>query len=105
MEGSVDLNMRNSLWTGYFDADKLEYPLAVRNFYKGDRFVPFGMRGHKKIKDFFIDLKIPSEIRVSTPILISQDIPVWVCGYRIDERFKVTPDTKKILKVAFIQGF
>ena len=105
MEGSVDLNMRNSLWTGYFDADKLEYPLAVRNFHKGDRFVPFGMRGHKKIKDFFIDLKIPSEIRASTPILISQDIPVWVCGYRIDERFKVTPDTKKILKVAITRGF
>jgi tRNA(Ile)-lysidine synthase len=56
------------------------------------------MKGHKKVKDFFIDLKIPSEMRCATPLLLSKDRPIWICGYRIDERFKVTPDTKKILK-------
>ena len=82
------------------DADKLQYPLVLRNFRPGDRFVPLGMAGQKKIKDFFIDLKIPSEMRVLTPILVSQDTPVWICGYRIDDRFKVTSETRKILKVA-----
>ncbi|MFC1866873.1 tRNA lysidine(34) synthetase TilS [Thermodesulfobacteriota bacterium] len=81
------------------DADRIRYPLIVRNFRPGDRFVPLGMKGHKKVKDFFIDLKIPSYIRASTPILTCLDTPVWICGYRIDDRFKVTPGTKKILKI------
>ena len=87
-----------SPWISYFDADKLTYPLIVRNFKPGDRFVPLGMVGRKKVKDFFIDLKVPSEMRRSTPILLKGDVPIWICGYRIDERYRVTPDTKNILK-------
>jgi tRNA(Ile)-lysidine synthase len=100
MEGDVDLNGTDQPWTAYLDAVKLQYPLILRTHRPGDRFVPLGMNGHKKIKNFFIDLKIPSEMRASTPILVSQDTPVWVCGHRIDDRFKVTSKTKKILKVA-----
>jgi tRNA(Ile)-lysidine synthase len=99
-ERDVDLSWPNQAWKAYLDADKLRYPLILRTLKPGDRFVPLGMNGHKKIKDFFIDLKIPSEKRASTPILVSQDKPVWVCGYRIDDRFKVTSETKRILKVA-----
>jgi len=98
-EVGADHDMGDSEWTAYLDAGRLEYPLLVRNFRPGDRFIPLGMKGHKKIKDFFIDLKVPSEVRAAIPILTSQDKVVWVCGYRIDERFKVTPRTKKILKV------
>ena len=86
-------------FTAYLDADRVEFPLTARNFRPGDRFVPLGMKGHKKIKNFFIDLKVPSEKRASTPILTCGDKVVWVCGIRIDERFKVTPETKKILKI------
>jgi tRNA(Ile)-lysidine synthase len=89
----------DSPWISYFDAEKLSFPLIIRNFKPGDRFVPLGMTGHKKVKDFFVDLKIPTEKRRATPLLLSEDKPIWICGYRIDERFKVTPDTKKILKV------
>ena len=99
LEGHDDFRVNASNHTAYIDGNKAQYPLLVRNFHPGDRFVPLGMKGRKKIKDFFIDLKIPSEMRSVIPILISQDIPVWICGYRIDERFKVTTDTKKILKV------
>lgn len=99
MKGGVDLKRGDSTRTAYLDADKLLYPLIVRNFRPGDRFVPLGMEGHKKIKDFFIDLKIPSGTRSLIPILMSQGTPVWVCGYRIDERFKVTPETRKVLEV------
>ena len=88
-------------WTAFLDADRLCYPLRIRNVRPGDTFVPFGMRGHKKLKDFFIDLKVPSKVRAQTPILIHRDIPIWVCGFRIDDRFKVTRDTKKVLKVTF----
>jgi len=100
MERDTDLNLQNQEWTAYLDADRLQYPLILRNFRPGDRFVPLGMKGHKKIKDFFIDLKIPSEMRAVTPILVNQDTPVWICGHRIDDRFKLTSQTKRILKVA-----
>jgi tRNA(Ile)-lysidine synthase len=89
----------HSPWTVYLDADKLRYPLIVRNMKPGDRFIPFGMAGHKKLKDFFVDLKVPSERRRTTPILVSGNTPVWICGFRIDDRFKVRDDTKKILQV------
>ena len=99
IKGGVDFKRGDSTRTAYLDADKLLYPLVVRNFRPGDRFVPLGMKGHKKIKDFFIDLKIPSGTRSLIPILVSQGTPVWVCGYRIDERVKVTPETRKVLDV------
>ncbi len=85
--------------TAHLDAAKVQYPLIVRNFRPGDRIIPLGMKGHKKVKDLFIDLKIPSDIRAMTPILTSRDHSVWVCGYRIDDRFKVTPSTERVLKV------
>jgi tRNA(Ile)-lysidine synthase len=85
--------------TAFLDADKVRYPLRVGNFSPGDRFVPLGMKGHKKIKDFFVDRKVPAAERYTTPIVFSEDTPVWICGYRMDERFKVTLETKKILKI------
>ena len=94
---SVD--MEDSPWTAYFDAEKIVFPLTIRNYRQGDRFIPLGMKGHRKLKDFFIDLKIPSEERRSVPILICRGVPVWVCGYRVDDRFKIEPDTEKVLKV------
>lgn len=99
LESRTGSNWEASPWISHLDADKLSYPLILRNFKPGDRFVPLGMAGHKKVKDFFIDLKIPSEMRGATPILLCKDRPIWICGYRIDERYKITPDTKKILKV------
>ena len=83
----------------FLDAEHIDYPLEIRNFKPGDRFVPLGMIGHRKLKDFFIDLKVPSGTRRQIPILICRNKPVWICGLRIDDRFKVTPDTKKVLKV------
>jgi tRNA(Ile)-lysidine synthase len=93
------LHLRAPAWTAFLDAQKLRFPLTLRTFKAGDRFIPFGMRGHKKLKDFFVDIKVPMEQRRSTPILCCDDTPVWICGYRMDDRFKVTPETKKILKV------
>jgi tRNA(Ile)-lysidine synthase len=90
--------------TAFLNADRLAYPLLIRNFRPGDRFVPLGMTGHRKIKDFFIDMKIPSETRRRIPLLIYRDTPIWVCGFRIDHRFRVTARTKKMLKVGLIDN-
>jgi tRNA(Ile)-lysidine synthase len=93
------LRLRGSKGTALLDAEKLRFPLTLRTFKAGDRFIPFGMKGHRKLKDFFVDLKVPMERRRTTPILCSSDNPVWVCGFRIDERFRVMPETRRILKV------
>ena len=57
------------------------------------------MKGSKKVKDFFIDLKVPTEKRERVPLLISKGKVVWVVGYRISECFKVDKETKRILKI------
>jgi tRNA(Ile)-lysidine synthase len=103
VDGSEDIIEDVSKSTAWLDADKLSFPLIVRNFRHGDRFVPMGMTGHKKVKNFFIDLKVPSEQRTLTPLVISGDSIVWICGYRIDERFKVTEQTKRRLKITMKQ--
>jgi len=95
----VDLDGTLPPDTAYIDSGRISFPLLARNSKPGDRFIPLGMNGSKKIKDFFIDQKIPSETRSRIPILVNGDMPVWVCGYRIDDRFKVTTSTKNILKV------
>lgn len=82
----------------YFDLEKLA-TLSVRTFIPGDRFVPLGMAKATKLKDFFIAHKIPREERRQLPLLLSGQDIIWVVGYRIDERFKVTKDTKRVLKV------
>ncbi|MBN2033917.1 MAG: tRNA lysidine(34) synthetase TilS [Deltaproteobacteria bacterium] len=97
------LPFRGSVWRAFLDGEKLRFPLTLRLFKPGDRFIPFGMKGHKKLKDFFVDLKVPMEQRRSTPILCCDDKPAWVCGFRIDDRFKVTPQTKKIMKITLGQ--
>lgn len=97
-ENNGGLNGVESSWISYFDAEKVTFPLILRNIEPGDRFVPLGMTGHKKVKDFFVDLKMPFETRRSTPILLSNNEPIWICGFRIDDRYKVTPETKRILK-------
>lgn len=99
IEREIDPRSDISGLTAFMDADKIHYPLRIRNFRPGDRFIPLGMKGQKKIKDFFIDRKVPTSIRVTTPILFGRDDVLWVCGFRIDERVKITEGTKRVLKV------
>ena len=73
--------------------------LTVRTFLAGDRFTPLGMKSMVKLKDFFISSKIPKDDRKVIPLLFSDNDIIWVIGQRIDERFKITSQTRKILKV------
>ncbi len=90
--------------TAFLDAGRITYPLEIRSFRAGDRFVPLGVGGHKKVKDFFQDLKVPSEVRRTVPILTCRGTLLWVGGFRIDERFKITPDTQKVLKASLFKN-
>lgn len=85
--------------TGFFDRDALSFPLVLRNFRQGDRFTPLGMTGTQKIKNFFINKKVPRKERARCPILLCRGKIIWVAGYRIDESAKVKTSTKNVLKV------
>ena len=85
--------------TGYFDYDKLSFPLKVRTRRNGDRFVPLGHKSEKKLKDFFIDQKIDRKKRDEIPLILSKDKIIWLASLRISDEFKVTAETKKILKI------
>lgn len=84
-----------------FDFECVKMPLTVRLRKKGDTISPLGLRGYKKLKDLFIDKKIPIRERNSIPIVTMRDQPIWVAGICIDNRVKVTPDTRRILKLTF----
>jgi tRNA(Ile)-lysidine synthase len=89
--------------TAFLDAEKIEYPLMIRNVRPGDRFVPHGMAGRKKLKDFFIDRKIPREMRSRLPLLVQGEAVIWVCGHRTDDRFRVHAETRRILRVDLME--
>jgi tRNA(Ile)-lysidine synthase len=88
--------------TALMDYESLRFPLKMRNFRPGDRFYPLGVKGTQKLKDFFIDHKVPRFERPKVPLLISGEMIAWIAGYRIDERVKVTEKTKKVLKVMVV---
>jgi len=83
----------------YIDYDKISGALAIRNFRTGDRFRPLNGKGEKKLSDFFIDLKIPLHRRKNIPLLVCESGIVWIVGYQIDDRFKLTDKTKRILRL------
>jgi tRNA(Ile)-lysidine synthase len=78
------------------DADKLIYPLIMRPWQEGDRFKPLGMKGYKKLSDFFIAQKVPLTWKAKIPILVNGNGEIiWVAGYRQDDRYKVTASTTR----------
>lgn len=88
-------------WAMIVDADLLSYPLHIRPWRTGDRFVPSGMKGRsKKLQDYFVDLKIPVSRRGRIPILDSPQGIVGVLGFRQDERFQVSDCTRRCLVIS-----
>ena len=80
------------------DADKINFPLIIRNRKPGDRFFPLGAPGEKKLKDFFIDRKIPRERRGAIPLVVDSDGTIlWVVGYEVNNSVKVTPGSKRFV--------
>jgi tRNA(Ile)-lysidine synthase len=94
-----DFKIRKEASIACLDLDKLEFPLLVRKWQEGDYFQPLGMTGFKKLSDFLIDEKIPLHQKENTWLLCSGEKIVWVMGHRIDNRFKISPETKNIFKI------
>lgn len=90
---------KNSDLEIFVDKDKLTYPLHVRKWREGDYFLPFGMKGKKKLSKYFKDEKLSLVAKEKTWLLCSGDEVVWVIGLRADERFKVEPHTRQIMNI------
>lgn len=98
---SFDLKSAPSM-TVCFDLDQAPFPWRVRTFMHGDRFSPFGMDGHKKVKKLFIDAKIPLAFRRRIPLLFCGDTLLWVGGIRRSSAACLTERTKSVVKAEIL---
>lgn len=90
-------------WEAFLDAAAVGGQAALRPRRPGDIFCPLGMGGrHKKINEFMIDEKIPAGWRGQIPLLVAGGRVLWVCGYRLDERARVRPETRQVLHLKFV---
>lgn len=88
----------------YFDYDKINRYISIRTRQEGDRFTPYGMKGSKKLKDLFIDLKIPKEERNTLPLVCFDKEIAWIVGYRVSNKYIVTKNTNYILEIKIEKG-
>jgi tRNA(Ile)-lysidine synthase len=97
IEKSSDFVIDKSSDVALLDVDKIHFPLTLRHWRHGDRFHPLGMKGSKLLSDFFVDQKFTEVQKQSVFLLVSAENEIlWVVGYRIDDRFKITDTTKSI---------
>ena len=87
--------------SAYFDFNELTLPLVARNWREGDKFVPFGLKGSKKVHDVFIDEKVPISERTMIPLVSDADGVIWVTGVRRADRARVTDKTSTIVKITY----
>jgi tRNA(Ile)-lysidine synthase len=87
--------------TAYFDLDEIEGPVTIRQIAPGDKMAPFGMKGTKKLKDIFIEKKVPRPLRAKVPVLSTGRGILWAAGVRRSELCKVKKGTVRVLKLEF----
>jgi tRNA(Ile)-lysidine synthase len=83
----------------YITADDIDEIFTLREWKEGDRFFPIGMKGTKKVSDFLNERKIESYLKRKHLVLINRNRIVWIVGLRLDERFKITGNTNRVLKL------
>lgn len=81
-----------------FDLDKLTFPLIIRHWRQGDRFRPFGMKGSRKVSDYFSDCKYSLIDKSQALLLCSGDTILWILGERTADGYRITPETKRIIE-------
>lgn len=83
----------------FLDADQIQWPMTIRFFQPGDRFRPLGMKGAQTVGNFLTNQKVTLAARRTAAVLLSGDQVIWLIGYRLDDRFRITSQTRKILKI------
>ena len=111
VEMTRDFNLKQPVGTVIMDADKMAFPFVCRAWRQGDWFVPFGLKGRKKVSDLFADLKFTQMDKVKTLMIVdcrgdlaeNQHV-AGVLGYRIDDRYKVDQTTKNIILMTILNN-
>lgn len=99
---SDDLKIEMDAHIAKLDIDQVIFPLSLRSWHEGDVFQPLGMKGKKKLSDLFIQRKVNVLDKPEVPILINGNGDImWVVGFQLDDRYKITQKTKKVLKLVF----
>jgi tRNA(Ile)-lysidine synthase len=88
-----------SPFTAQLNAEKIQFPITIRKWMQGDRFIPLGMKSKKLISDYFIDEKFSMIEKEQCWLLTSGEDVIWIIGNRIDDRYKITPQTRSILEI------
>lgn len=99
IDNKKNIEFSNNVLINFFDYDKIKEKLIIRKRVNGDKMTPIGMKGAKKVKDIFIDLKIPIQKRDEVPIICFDNEIAWLVGYKVSESFKITKETKRIIKI------
>jgi len=97
-------NITNDSMEQFFDYDILSEGINIRQRRAGDVFRPCGSKGTKKLKEYFIDKKIPKEIRNNIPIVAKGSEIIWIIGYKINDKFKVTENTMNVLRLKYTKN-
>lgn len=95
----TDIRINNKRDVEFVNADKLQGMFILRKWKNGDRFIPLGMNNFKKVSDFLTDSKVSSVDKKNQLVLTNGNNIVWIVGLRIDDRFKINSQTKKIYKL------
>lgn len=103
MEVGPSFEIDKSPFTATLDYDKVTFPLILRKWQAGDWFIPFGMKGRKKLSDYFSNQKFSLIEKEKTWLLCSGDHILWIIGQRTDNRFRINADTKHALILNFFK--
>ena len=111
VERTPDFNLKQPVGTVIMDADKMAFPFVCRSWRQGDWFVPFGLKGRKKVSDLFADLKFTQMDKAKALMIVdcrgdlaeNQHI-AGVLGYRIDDRYKVDQTTRNIILMTILNN-
>lgn len=95
---SADFHLSSAPNTACLDADRVSFPITIRSWRLGDRFRPLGLKGSKLVSDFLNDLKVTRSEREQVSVLVVDAQIAWVIGRRIDHRFRMVAETKKVLR-------
>ncbi len=96
------MTVDNTSLEQFFDYEKLSMGINIRNRRNGDQFKPYKSNGTKKLKEYFIDNKFPRDTRDTTPLIALESEIVWIIGHKISDKFKVTENTKYVLRLSYI---
>ena len=94
--------MKDEPRNAFIDYERMNPPLTLRSAAPGERIDLFGIGGKKKLKEYFIDRKIPRPLRKQIPLLVDSRSVIWIAGERISERVRVTEQTKRVLKAEMV---